>query len=266
MGKKSYIIIFAVILIAINFFLLAKINTAPITFSLETPDNITYSNLKTIELTSAQSDSGYQAELAKGDSLVVQSEGKPEAIQLLNVDAEKGAALVKAENVGQNILLMAGETKKICTDSDGIYELSLNLESVQDNNANISVQAINEKIGATSLISEQFEQAIQKLQASSKRQFYLVMFNIALIIAGILIYLFFAYVTPMLRMKKIKERENPSDAIDIFIAELKKAAKEGDKEKVKENYARIKHLYKYMTKEEKQKAKQKIDEVERYIK
>ena len=66
-------------------------------------------------------------------------------------------------------------------------------------------------------------------------------------------------------MKKIKERESQAETLDILLTEIKKAADKNDEEKAKSMYSKAKHLYRYMTKEEKQKAKPKIDDTAKFL-
>lgn len=264
MKKKRYIITFIAALIILNFFFIAQIRNAPLTFSVGPKDNSTLTNKKVIELTVKQSKEGYNAEISKGNLLKIPIDGKKISLQLINTNTEKDAALFKILYPEQDILLTIGETKKLDLNREGKYKLSLTLKSIDDN-VKIQVQTIDENIGTTSLIENQFKETIEKLQTSSKRQLYLIIFNLVIIILGIIIYLLITYLPPKLKMKKIEERETPSDILVILIKELKKAIKKKNKEKVNSTRKRIKHLYKYMDKEERKKIKTKIDDIEKYI-
>lgn len=260
MEKRSFVITFAAILIILNFIFVTNISNSPITFSLDNPQNYTYSNTNIIEINSEQASAGYATDIARGDIINLPIEGEQKNIQLLDVDSSNNAALIKIGS--ENILLKAGEAKKICTNNNGFYELSLILDSASNNGANLKVQTINEEISTSSAI----EDAIGRLQASSRKQFYLFLLNMTLIILGVLAYLFFTRVKPELKMRKIRERESSSEALDIFLIELKKAAKSNDKKRIKDIEKKVKNFYKYFSKEDKRKAKKKIDEIAKFLK
>ena len=72
-----------------------------------------------------------------------------------------------------------------------------------------------------------------------------------------------SFFMPAMHLKQIKARQEPTDALDYLIDEFEKI--KNDRVKSKKLFERIKHLYSFLSKEEKSRYHRRIKSMERYI-
>jgi hypothetical protein len=156
-------------------------------------------------------------------------------------------------------------TQNINMDSDEFYDISFTLRKLNTDSAEIYVKSTNEKVSAIDTVTSKMKGLTTNIERTQNIQIFLMILVLFLIfiLTG---YYIKTHLIPEMNLKRKLVRETPESVMDYLISECKKNMKKNDKESVKKIFSRIKHLYGYMSEDEKKPFTKKIEEIENYIK
>jgi hypothetical protein len=210
-----------------------------------------------IEKTLEDISEGQETNISLGSSLKFLINDAEHKIIPVKINQDINSVKVYFDKIIEDLTI--DKEKKIDLDSDGFYDIDVTLKSISENETEMFIQSINEKTG----LIDSLYLKIKEFEKSSRKQSITIIIILSILII-LVAYLFIkTYLTPAIHKRKINAREKPIDVIKDMISEIKDIK---DKDYAKRYYERIMHLYKYIDEEDKKELKQKIINIERYIK
>ncbi len=89
---------------------------------------------------------GYNRSFSKGQRMKVLIDGDTHYVGVINVSSDR--AIINVSSTPQQATLNVGETKKFEVNTDGYYDISVKLNSIDGTKANLSIMYLHEKMAA----------------------------------------------------------------------------------------------------------------------
>lgn len=261
--KKRAIILLVLLAIvlagAIYFY--PKQDSSSVTSSLDNVQDVLLSS-DVVDVSLSTLNEEYSVNLKRGDIAYLKGQNVNTKARLINLNMDKAMAIVRIEGYGEAVINQ-GDKLKIDLNDDDSYDLIVAVNSVTDFEASLFFMAINEKKTVLDTVSAGFDSALESLEERSQLQSYVIFSVFIVLLIILLAYVFKTYIMPIIRMRKINERKEAHEVLYELIQEIRQANKTSDQTKIEGLKKRIKHLYEYLSEEEKIRAKRAG--VERYI-
>lgn len=206
--------------------------------------------------------SGDSINVKRGDVIPFTLDKESYSIKLLSINLEE---VELAINNFLLIKLNPNEFKKIDLNKDDIYDLKIEIISINENNAQISFKRLNEKKGVIEIMDTRLESALKEFEKSTKMQMNFIAFIFSIFIALFCFYMIKYHLMPSLKLKKMTEKESSSDAFEILYEEYLKAKRKARVGDIKRIYEKMRHLYDYMKPDDQKKFAKRIDDVRRSV-
>jgi len=185
--------------------------------------------------------------------------------EIKEIDKKENIVLI-GYNEKITISLKIPSSKKLNLNLNENYELQISTKYSETNELEIAFKSINEKMGVVESIDSKIENTFIEFEKTYNFQLKIIMWLLAIMIFLILIYLIKAMIIPDIKLKRKKDSEKPSEVLEYLLSEIEKLKENNEKNKLKKLCARAKNLYKYLSKDEKQRFRPKIKLIETYIK
>jgi hypothetical protein len=150
-----------------------------------------------------------------------------------------------------------GETKLIDINNDGVYDLEVVPEEISNGKLGFTMKKIEQK--ATT-----YQSFKDKLYSLFQKQSWLVLLVLVLLLGQVVYNLVSNHLMPWLALRKLKEREDPTDVLQYMLDQIRIAERRGDNLKVGNLVGRLQHFFDYLP-EDVQKKALKMKDIERYI-
>lgn len=188
--------------------------------------------------------------------------GEEVYFKVLRISSGVVKAQIKIPSTIFDLSLSVDEVKKIDVNGDGYYDFSVLLNSISESGAEFVFESINEKRPSTDLIGVSWTNAFKNLEDNARRQSSLIFVLSVILFIVLFLYLFNTFLKPYLRLEKVRDREEPVDAMKIL---LKEAESLKDKKKLAKLLVRIKHLFSYLEDSDKEEYQSRIKNIENYL-
>jgi hypothetical protein len=217
-----------------------------------------------IRLNQNQITNGETVDLSPGDIVSITIKNVDYSFKLLGINATENKADLVV-NKDMFFYLEGDGEKKLDVDKDNYYDISAKIESISEKNVKVHLKMINEKIGVLGIVDSSITKFFERAEKNYNIQLSLILMILVVFLILLVLYIVRSFIAPAVKMKKLKGREKPSDALDYLITEFENAKKTNQKAKAKRLYRRIKHLSRYMSIDDKKKYQAKLKNMERYI-
>lgn len=263
-GKKRTLLILVLIIVLVAgtvYFYPESSKNNSFTSLLDGNEDVLYSD-DVLRMNDLQTNQEYSFTLKRGDTVILNSEFFDSTIRLINLNKEYNVLVLSVGGVGEQVL-NSGKQVKLNLNSDDYFDLLISIKEIRDLEADLFFMPIHEKMGVFDNVQLQLNKVAEKVEGRSKLQ-SIIIFSIFLILLILVVsFVLKVYVLPILKLKKIKARKGGNEVFEELFEELKGAYKVGDKAKAQKLANKMKHLYEYLSAEEKKKIN--IRGIEKYI-
>lgn len=261
-GKGIFLVVICLLLIVGIFYLRSySLTKVP----LNAPDENMLASLENnkVDLTDDMILTDQKFKISEGMLINLNFDNRPYSFKVNSFNGNK----VNIEPKENNILPFVLENeKKIDLNNDKIYDLELNLSSIENDQAEISFKNINESVGIPDLIDSRIENVLRELERDYNIQSYLILIIFVIFLVLLVLYLLRSFFIPKIQADKNRESEKPSEAFEYLVVELEKSRKRKDKIQEKKLYKRIMHLYNHLPLKDKKAYKLTIIEIRKLYK
>lgn len=163
------------------------------------------------------------------------------------------------------VLIKGSEYRRFDLNRDGYYDIEIYADSFLYDNARITISNISQEISTIELLDNRIRDTLIRVEERSLLIIYLILIVLIGIFIMLIVYFIRLYVLPVIELNKKIEKESPFGAIVYMYMKFNEAKDNNQKNQAKKIATKIKHLYNYLSKDEKKKFKSKLDKVENYI-
>jgi len=263
MKRGRTIILFIVLVIGISLLFYLSHYTQSSVTPINYPSDINPSSSSSaIDLNENQLTSGEPIEVKAGENVNANIDGNTYSFKIQNIDSVNNKVDILLNNF-PGFSLAVTEQKKLDLNFDNVYEISVSVVSVSSGSAQLSFKLLNEKEGVIETVNSQLEKTLESLQKNYNIQSGLIFLIVLVVVIFVIAYILKTFLMPAIKNKKINERQSPTDALDFLLDEFSKT--KDDKVKSKKLYHRIKHLYNYLSPEEKSRFRTRVKNIEKIV-
>lgn len=217
-----------------------------------------------IELTEQEIQNKISLNVNIGTIINLEKNQKKHKLLIADIDLKKEKINILLDEKSL-ISLSSYEEKKINLNSDSFYDLVVSTEKIEFGKVTLSLKSIKEEIGIIELLDAKIGNLFMTMENDYKIILNIIIIILLILLIVLVYYLINSFVLPEWKLQKKIEKSQPLDAFDFLKKEIKSSLKEGNKNKAKSLYSRLKNLQNNLSEKEKKKVSSQLKEIESYI-